>query len=118
MDKNEKMLESIYKEIKKEIGFEFPKDTEFVKDVNFKIQRRNRKLTVKYTGLADISRAALIVKSNETESDFVIEEKRYFDRVCLTIDCLRNTVRSASKKQGFTTLDKPAPYTVFFNDEI
>lgn len=96
MDKNEKMFESICKEIKKEIGFEFPENTVFVKDVDFKIQRRNGKLTVKFTNPADISRAALIVKSNEAESDsdFEIEEKRYFEKVCLMVDCSRNAVRN------------------------
>ena len=85
----------LFEQLKKEINFEFPKGTDFIKDENnFSVSCNNKNVIVRYSKNNHIMRAGLIVKANGVEDDYVITEKNCFDDVCLMVDCSRNAVRN------------------------
>ncbi len=88
-------MKYVIEEIKKEIGFAFPKKTVFLQSAeNLKVECKNQVITVLYKSKRDILRAALIVKANGNLNDYCIEEKQAFEEICLMVDCSRNAVRN------------------------
>ncbi len=81
-------------EIKKEIGFTFSDDTQFVKtDGNLKLVKENGKLTVYYARESQLARAALLAKTYDADENFSMEDKlTHFDELCFMVDCSRNGV--------------------------
>lgn len=85
----------IFEEIKKEIGYEFPLDTVFFKhEKGLRISYNNNQLTVYYSKLCELARAALLIKTYGANKEFIFEEKYKFDDICLMVDCSRNAVRN------------------------
>lgn len=92
----------IFNEINAEIGYEFPKDIQFVKtDEEFSIDCFAGKVTVKYFSVRNILRAALILKQRGRNEDFFLSEKNNFQDVCLMVDCSRNGVMSVKQAKSF-----------------
>lgn len=88
-------MRKILEEIKLEIGFAFPQYCTFHKiESGLKIECGKEFLRVCYSTDAQLLRAALIVKANGIDSDYVIEEKMPFDNLCFMVDCSRNSVKS------------------------
>lgn len=88
-------MQEIIKEIKKEINFDFPVDTQFFKsEKGLSLSVENGKVKVDYSNKRDILRAGLILKANGIDTDYSIKEQSSFDEICLMIDCSRNAVRN------------------------
>ena len=88
-------MKTILEEIKREIAFEFPKNTEFVQtEKGLSVENTDGKITVYYAKKSDLARAALIAKANGLNENYTVSEKRDFDDICLMIDCSRNAVRN------------------------
>ena len=88
-------MQKIFEAIKREINFEFPPHCKFNKIENgLKIRHESGALTVDYSTNAQLLRAALIIKANGLEFDFVIEENNPFNNLCFMVDCSRNSVKS------------------------
>lgn len=90
-------MQKIFDAIKLEIDFDFPNYCSFNK-VNFgiKIECHKDFLRIDYSNNSDILRAALIVKANGLNTDYVIEENNSFDNLCFMVDCSRNSVKSVT----------------------
>ncbi|MBE5750549.1 MAG: hypothetical protein E7346_06765 [Clostridiales bacterium] len=89
-------INKIIDEIKKELNLNLSlENIEFIKtDSGLKVERKNSKITVFYSKKSDIARSLLLIKANQTESDYSIKENYVFEDVCLMIDCSRNAVRN------------------------
>lgn len=104
-------MEKIFDEIKRELGFEFPESAVFKKaGGGLKVARANGKITVSYTEISGIFRAALILKAMGGE-DFEVEEKRAAKELCLMIDCSRNAVKNAETVKKLIRIIAAAGYT-------
>ena len=102
----------IINEIKKEIGYEFPSDTQFVVCSGaLEVLRKNGKTIVRYEKTRDIVRAALILKSYEDSDDFDIIENKNFNGVSLMIDCSRNAVRNDKTVKKLIRIAAAAGYS-------
>ena len=87
-------MKKIIQTLWEEIGYKLPKDIEIVKGDWFKVIVENGKTKIIYSHKREILRAGLILKTNGTACDYIIEEKPCFKDVCLMIDCSRNAVRN------------------------
>lgn len=88
-------MEKIFEQLREEINFEFPKDTEFIKDEKvFSVACKNNKVIVRYSKNNHIMRAGLIVKANGINNDYNVIENNVFEDLCLMVDCSRNAVRN------------------------
>lgn len=88
-------MTKLFEQLKREIDFEFPLNTEFIKDEKvFSVSCKDNKITVRYAKNNHIMRAGLIVKANGIDSDYVITENNCFEDLCLMVDCSRNAVRN------------------------
>lgn len=88
-------MKELLLEIEKEIGYAIPENAVYTKsEKSLKVSVVNGNITVEYANIRDIARAALILKANGVESDYVIEEQSVFKDVCLMLDCSRNAVKN------------------------
>lgn len=77
----------------REIGYEFPEKTEFIKNEEvLRVEKKDGDIKVYYKNNGDLVRALLIAKANEGEESYAVEEKREFNDVCFMVDCSRNAV--------------------------
>lgn len=87
-------MNKIFEAINKEISFEFPEKTEFIRcESGLKVSCDSQKVIVHYSRKSDIMRSALILKANGVDGEYSIEEKSCIEDVCLMVDCSRNAVR-------------------------
>ena len=102
--------ETIFKAIKEETGYSFPADAVFKKTGGgLKVKVKNGKTTVEYSEKADLSRAALILKSSGGE-DVAVEEKESHCKLCLMVDCSRNAVKTVSTVKKLIRIIAAAGY--------
>ncbi len=72
-------MKELLLEIEKEIGYAIPENAVYTKsEKSLKVSVVNGNITVEYANIRDIARAALILKANGVESDYVIEEQMEF----------------------------------------
>lgn len=82
----------IQQAIKEEIGYTFPKTTQFYESDKLIVCKKDNKLQIGVRGRRDFLRAALIAKTNASCGDYEIIENGSFEDVCLMLDCSRNAV--------------------------
>lgn len=104
-------MEKLFKEIRKELNYEFPKTAVFKKiDVGLKVSHGNGKVIICYSELSGIFRSALILKAMGGK-DFNVEEKREVKDLCLMIDCSRNAVKNVETVKKLIRILAAAGYT-------